>query len=103
VSYNIFWEFKVPVSRINEFEAVYGPGGSWAQLFRKAPGFIEVRLLRCLDRPGQYLTIDRWDSLAAYLAFLERFAGEYASLDSRTEGLATVETPLGNFVDAHQL
>jgi len=97
VSYDIVWEFSAPVSKRADFEAAYGPDGPWADLFRKALGFIEVRLLCCSEQEGRYLTVDRWMSQEAFDQFRRDFAAEYEALDQQIEGLATHETRIGAF------
>jgi heme-degrading monooxygenase HmoA len=91
------WEFHVPPSSDAEFRRHYGPGGSWARLFRRSPGYIETLLLHDAASPGRYVTIDLWASAAAYEAFRERFADDYAALDARCEELTTREIALGSF------
>ncbi|MHA6204942.1 antibiotic biosynthesis monooxygenase family protein [Dyella soli] len=97
MSYAIVWEFLVPEAHRTDFEAAYGPHGLWAQLFARAPGFLEVRLLRSHERSGRYFTIDRWQSAMAFEDFKSHFAKEYQALDRRLEGLASSEAPLGRF------
>jgi heme-degrading monooxygenase HmoA len=97
MSYDIVWEFQVPAGRETDFESAYGPQGPWAQLFGRAPGFIEVRLLRCRERAGRYLTVDRWETPQAFEQFKRRFAAEYATLDRQLEGIAATEIRLGAF------
>ena len=99
MTYNIVWEFRVPLQRIEEFEAAYGSQGEWARLFGRAAGFIGVKLLHSTDQEGRYLTIDRWVSQAAVAAFQAQFAPDYEALDERLEGIATNETRIGTFVD----
>lgn len=91
------WEFRVPPDTRAEFEHHYGPDGSWVQLFRRAPGYLGTLLLQDRDVDGRYLTIDRWESEAAYLAFRASFAQEYAALDATCERLTSSEVPLGTF------
>ena len=97
MSYAIVWEFLVPEDQTTPFEAAYGPDGPWSQLFARAPGFLEVRLLRSRDQTGRYLTIDRWQSAGAFENFRKQFATEYQELDRQLEGLASSEAPLGIF------
>jgi len=97
MSYDIVWEFSVPISHKAGFEAAYGPDGPWASLFRKAPGFIEVRLLCCSEQEGRYLTVDRWTSQAMFDQFRRDFTAEYEALDAQFEGLAAHETRIGAF------
>ncbi len=100
MTYTIIWEFRVPGDRAAEFEAAYGPGGAWALLFGRADGFLGVELLRSAEVAGRYLTLDRWESQAAFEAFRARFAAEYEALDYRLEGLAAAETRVGAFAGA---
>lgn len=73
------WEFAVKASRRDEFESHYGPEGSWARLFRKAPG---------------YVTSDRWSTVEHWREFRQRHAQEYEALDRECEGLTTHEAPV---------
>lgn len=95
--YIILWEFRVPPDQRPQYEAAYGPDGPWAQLFRKASGFIGVELLRCTERAGRYVTVDRWRSRADFEAFKRAFGAEYAALDRQLEGIADSETRIGAF------
>lgn len=97
MSYAIIWEFLVPETQRTAFEAAYGPSGPWAQLFRHAPGFLEVKLLRSPESAGRYLTIDRWESAIAFENFKSEFAKEYQVLDRQLEGLASSEVRIGAF------
>jgi heme-degrading monooxygenase HmoA len=97
LDYAIIWEFFVAPAKVAAFEAAYGADGAWTQLFRQAFGFIEVKLLRCDDQAGRYLTIDRWASVAAFEDFKRLFAAEYQALDAQLEGLASTEVRVGAF------
>lgn len=61
--YASVWEFEVSASTEAEFRRHYGPNGSWVELFRQDPAYIETLLLKDISVPGRYLTIDRWQSL----------------------------------------
>lgn len=98
--YAYIWEFLVAADRREEFEAHYGPGGTWVAMFRQCPGYIETLLLRDPANLLRYLTIDRWESEAAYRVFRERFSDQYAGLDARCEHLTTKETWLGHYDEA---
>lgn len=95
--YAYLWEYRVRPDRIREFEAAYGPTGEWAQLFRRAPGYLGTELLRDNDLAGRYLTVDHWESREACDAFRQRFGAEFQALDERCEQLTESETPLGSF------
>jgi heme-degrading monooxygenase HmoA len=91
------WEFQVPPQQVAEFERHYGAAGTWVQLFARAPGYVETLLLKDREKAGRYLTVDRWTSEAAYLAFRAQYAKEYEDLDRECAGLTARERPLGNF------
>ena len=91
----LVWEFAPAAGREADFERAYGPDGDWARFFRRDPDYLGTELLR--SAAGRYLTIDRWRSRAAFEAFKEREAGEYAALDRRMEALTSHETSLGSF------
>jgi heme-degrading monooxygenase HmoA len=97
--YTYLWEFLVDPEDETQFVEHYGPDGAWVRLFEQAEGFIETRLLKDKDRPGRYVTMDRWTCLSAYEAFRERFAVAYAALDQHCEGLTQSEVSMGAFHD----
>ena len=93
--YVYLWQFDVRPGAEAEFERHYGSDGTWVVLFRRAPGYVDTRLLKDRDVPGRYVTIDRWESESAYRAYRERFAAEHDAIDSACESLTIKETPLG--------
>jgi heme-degrading monooxygenase HmoA len=94
------WEFTVDPARRAEFEKHYGPDGDWARLFRRAVGYLGSELLRDRAEPARFLTIDRWETREAFLAFRRDYGAEYERLDRELEGLANREAPLGEFMPA---
>jgi hypothetical protein len=96
-TYTYLWEFEFSPGLVADFEQHYGPVGAWAQLFRRSPNYIETLLLKDSSVPGRYLTVDRWRSKPAYLAFKSTFATQYAQLDSECEQLTVGERSLGAF------
>ena len=96
-AYCIAWEFRVRPEAVAEFERHYGPEGSWAQLFRSAPGYLGSQLLADASTRGLYLTIDRWRSEKEYDSFRRANAGGYAALDAQFEKLTLEERELGRY------
>jgi heme-degrading monooxygenase HmoA len=92
----IVWRFRPRASREADFERVYGPQGAWAKLFAHAPGYLSTELLCSED--GDYLAIDRWESSAAFEAFMAQSGADYAALDRDCASLTAEEIPLGSFV-----
>lgn len=95
--YSYLWEFQVNPDMEAAFERHYGSTGTWAQLFRLAPGYVETLLLKDNAVPGRYLTLDRWISRDAHDAFRTAFAQQYAQLDNQCEDLTVSERSLGAF------
>lgn len=95
--YTYVWEFIVPEARRIEFESHYAPSGSWGQMFREHPGYIETVLLRERELPERYITIDRWMSREAYDAFRSACSEAYERLDRQCEGLTSEERFIGAF------
>lgn len=99
MSYVVIWEFQVRQGAEAEFERVYGPTGDWAQLFKRAEGYVRTGLLRDREVWGRYLVLDHWESAARYDAFRAAHAADYSALDQRCESLTLRETRIGNFTD----
>jgi heme-degrading monooxygenase HmoA len=91
------WEFEVKSGSEELFERTYGPDGEWARLFRRDEGYLGTRLLRDVDAAHVYVTMDTWESRAAYTEFREKFATEYEKLDRECEGLTVMEKRLGEY------
>jgi heme-degrading monooxygenase HmoA len=91
----IIWEFTVRPEQAPGFEEAYGPAGAWVALFRRAPGYLGTELLSAGG--GRYLTLDRWADRAAYAAFRESAAADYAALDAHCETLTAGEREIGVF------
>lgn len=93
----IVWEYQVREGGEGEFERVYGPDGLWARFFQQGVGYLATDLLADRVTPGRYLTIDRWESRAAFETFREERAKEYLDLDRTTERLTERERLIGFF------
>jgi hypothetical protein len=86
------WRFTT--SDRAQFETHYGPNGTWARFFRSDSGYVRTDLLT----DGQaYLTLDWWTSGAAYNAFRESHAAEYARIDLICESVTVTEEQLGHY------
>lgn len=77
------WEYEVPADHIDDFLAVYGVDGDWAQLFRRGRGYVGTELYRSTDDGAHFVTVDRWTDRAAWGAFLEAWGETYLRLDTR--------------------
>lgn len=65
----IVWEYQAQPDRIEDFESFYRPDGPWGDLFRSAPGFVSITLMKDLKTPGRYMVADRWTSETVYEDF----------------------------------
>ena len=99
MSYAYVWEFHVPLDLQSEFEQHYGPGGTWAQLFRSSAGYIETLLLKDKSLAGRYVTVDRWRDEGAFQAFRSSFSRQYEQLDRECERLTVGEQLVGEFAE----
>jgi heme-degrading monooxygenase HmoA len=80
-----------------EFERIYGPEGEWAVFFRRGDGYVGTELLRDVEAPGRYVLIDRWESAAAYQAFIDGNRDEYMRRVDETAFHHAQELRLGTF------
>jgi len=96
----IVWSFQPRPERVSEFEAAYGADGVWARLFRKSPDYLGTELLRGNEEQEGYLTIDRWQSRAAFETFRTEHATEYQAVDRACESLTLEEQLRGEFDNA---
>ena len=83
--------YDVKPESIAVFERIYGAHGDWVQLFRSARGYLGTELFRSVATPGRYVTVDDWESLAAYDMFRARSKAAYTELDARCDDLTQTE------------
>ena len=95
--YVVIWRYRVDPAQEAKFAKAYGPKGEWARFFSAAKAYLVTELLADDERPGEYLTIDRWESEEAYSAFLGEHEAEYDRLDRRFEALTLSETRVGAY------
>lgn len=95
--YTSVWEFHVRAAHWAEFERCYGADGVWVELFRRAPGYIDTRLLKDRSVAGRYITIDRWRNEESFRAFRSQYAQAYEDLDRRCEAFTIQESAIGVF------
>ena len=62
---------------------------------RQAEGYRGTELFRRLQSPPSFLTIDRWETRAAYERFRRDQAAAYAALDAECEAVTSREVFLG--------
>ena len=89
------WEYEVKPGCEKRFEEAYGPDGDWAKLFQSDSHYREMRLVSDAFHSGVYLTMDFWESRAAYEEFMAAHKQEYKALDAAGEELTSREWRLG--------
>lgn len=94
------WEFHVRTDKRRAFERAYSPNGDWAQLFRRAEGYVRTELFRDPDKPGRYVTLDFWASRLAFQKFKHQYTVAYKALDKKCESLTARERRIGEFAKA---
>ena len=99
MNYAYVWEFHVPLALQAEFEQHYGPGGTWAQLFRGSAAYIETILLKDRSTVERYVTVDRWRDEEAFRVFRSSFSQQYEQLDRECERLTVGEKLVGEFAE----
>ena len=93
------WKFRPPATAKTNSRRLYSSDGAWARLFGTAEGFLGTELLRPAEPGGWWMTIDRWQSEAAFSAFQAQQGAEYRRLDEELEGCAGEEVFVGAFED----
>jgi heme-degrading monooxygenase HmoA len=93
----IIWTYRVHPERVAEFQRFYNSDGVWAALFRRAPEYRGTTLLRDQDDPLRFATVDCWDSLHAFEAFMDKHKAEYEQIDAACARFTTEETRIGSF------
>ena len=91
----IIWEYRVAEGQEAAFEKIYGAKGDWVQLFKQSSGYLGTELLRDMNHPRHYLTIDRWASSTAFDSFQENYRAEYEALDTHCKHLTEREARIG--------
>ncbi len=93
----IVWEFLVRPGREEEFELFYNGEGLWAILFRKSPDYFGTKLMRDMNTPRRYLTVDKWETAESFPVFKKTVEFEYTAIDRKCEELTENERLVGVF------
>ena len=95
--YVVVWRYRVDPACEAKFVKAYRPGGDWARLFSASPDYLGTELLADDERPGEYVTIDRWTREEAYSAFLADHEADYDRLDRGCERYTLQEARIGAY------
>ncbi len=95
--YVVIWRYRVDPDHEAKFVKAYGPKGEWAKFFSGSKAYLGTELLADDERPGEYVTIDRWESEEAYSTYLGEHEAEYGRIDRRCEALTLSESRVGAY------
>jgi len=98
VAYIVMWEFLTKPGEEASFEHAYGPDGDWVQLFRRDPRYMRTDLMRDIENPRRYFTLDYWQSQEAYDEFRAQHEQEYKRIDAHCEEVTESEQLIGKFI-----
>lgn len=90
-------EYLVKEEFQGQFELAYGPGGAWSRLLGECAGYRGTSVLRDLENPLRYLTVDVWNSREDWEQALADKGSEYAELDAAYAEWTESERQLGVF------
>jgi len=85
--YVTIWQYDIYPSLRAAFEQAYGSDGEWATLFRRSSDYVRTDLLRDPLQSNRYLTLDYWQTHAAWVGFQTTYQREYAALDDHCSQL----------------
>ena len=91
------WEFIVKTEHKLRFEEEYGPKGRWAELFKKADGYLRTELFHDNLDAQKYITIDYWQSRTNKNDFMLKFSDDFKKLDSECSVFTLNERYIGEF------
>jgi quinol monooxygenase YgiN len=93
--YRIVWEFEARPEQLEQFLEVYGADGLWTKFFRNSTEYRGTELFSSTGQTTRFVTIDSWQSRAAYESFRRSYGAEYGQLDTWCERLLKHERTLG--------
>ena len=91
------WVYEVRNEFIDRFLRAYGPDGAWERLLQRCPGYLGTELIRDLETPQRFITIDRWQSWAAFQAMHKQIGSTYKALDAQCAAYTISEKHMGVF------
>lgn len=95
--FTYIWEYRVAREYIEQFLRAYKPGGTWTQLFDDADGYIRTELYRDRSDDTRFVTIDYWESAAAWDDFRTKRSEAFDAVNSVCETYTLSEREIGRF------
>ena len=92
------WQYTIDPDHEQMFLAAYAPDGTWAEFFRQDPGYLRTVLLRDVERPDRFMTVDYWKSKSARDAFHTSNAQRFDEIDQQCETYTVDEKFIGDYL-----
>lgn len=93
----ILWEYEIHEKFRDHFVKAYEPQGVWAKLFSRYKGHVKTELIRDMDQPNRFITIDYWQSYSAFSIMKHTISDEYDELDRQCDAYTLSEKYIGCF------
>jgi len=93
----VIWEYKVKSGEEENFEKSYGPNGAWIKFFKPCKDYLSTDLIKGIEAPRTYLTLDKWTSEKAYVDYLEKNKDKYEEIDDEFTSLTEFQTKIGSY------
>ena len=91
------WKYIVIEEHLEEFKRIYEPEGDWAQLFKKADGYLATDLHQDKSNAKKFVTVDFWKTKDDRDNFRNQFSEEFKALDEHCESFTEREELIGDF------
>ena len=91
------WRFQPAAGHERDFAAAYPATGYGHSCSSRSQGFVSTALLAPEEAGGPWLTVDRWQSRAAFDRFQQDHGEAYRALDVELEPLTVDELFIGTF------
>jgi len=96
-NFQSIWEYEVSDKYRTEFIEAYCSNGLWVSLFEQCEGYIKTELKQDIKQCKRFLTIDYWQSQAAFSVMKQTIGDEYDKLDKHCESYTLTERHIGFF------
>ena len=97
-AYVVLWRYRAAAGKEAKLVPFFSAGGPWAQLHGASKDWLGIELLADDERPGEFVSIERWKSEEAASAFAGEHEADLDRLDRQIEKLTASEQRIGAFV-----
>ncbi|HRE15110.1 MAG TPA: hypothetical protein PLD37_13020 [Usitatibacteraceae bacterium] len=97
-AYLVLWRYRAEAGKESKLVQFFSKGGPWAQLHAASKDWLGIELLADDERPGEFVSIERWKSEEGASAFAGEHEADLDRLDRQIEKLTGSEQRIGAFV-----